>query len=222
MKRPVTARAAGGVCAVVLAAGLAGCGLPDEQRTLVVDDASVPYDLLAPESPNGGEVHPGVVVPKETPVVFWLGRDDRLTPSDAGLSCDDTPAAVVDATLAALLAAPSDGERAAGLSSALPSTARLSLVRVVDGVAEVELDPVTIADAERLPLAVGQVVLSVTSAPSVDAVRVVTSGQPVDLPLPDGALATRDVSAEDYAALLPDRLVNGDGPRTIGCTEPRT
>lgn len=220
MKRLVSAGPASAICAVVLAAALAGCGLPDEQRTQVVDDASVPYDLLYPDTSAGGDVDPGPGVTQETPVVFWLSRDDRLTPSDAGLRCDDTPTAVVDATLAALVAAPSAAERAAGLSSALPSTARLSLVRVVDGVAEVDLDPVTIADAERLPLAVGQVVLSVTSAPGVDAVRVVTSGQPVDLPLPGGALATRDVSAEDYTALLPERLVNDDGVRTIGCTEP--
>ena len=84
-----------------------------------------------------------------------------------------------------------------------------------------DLDPVTIADAERLPLAVGQIVLSVTSAPGVDAVRLVTSGQPVDLPLPSGALATRDVTPEDYAALVLERITDGDGLDTIGCADPR-
>lgn len=221
MTRPVTPRPVSAMCAVVLAAVLGSCGLPDEQRSQVVDDASVPYDLLAPERPTGGDADPGAALPKETPVVFWLDQHDRLTPSGAGLTCDDTPAAVVNATLTALIAAPSDSQRAAGLSSALPATARLTLVRVADGVAEVDLDPVTIADAEQLPRAVGQIVLSVTSSPGVDAVRLVTSGEPVDLPLPSGALATRDVSADDYAALLPERLADGD-LRTIGCADPPT
>jgi hypothetical protein len=210
------------MCAVGLAAVLTSCGLPDEQRSQVVHDSTVPYDLLAPNGLVQGDVDAGESPPKETPVVFWLSRDDRLTPSDAGLTCDDTPTAVVDATLAALVAAPGDSQRAAGLSSALPATARLTLVRVSDGVAEVDLDPVTIADAEQLPRAVGQIVLSVTSAPGVDAVRLVTSGERVDLPLPSGALATRDVTPADYAALLPERLVDGNGLRSIGCADPPT
>ncbi|HEY0645775.1 MAG TPA: GerMN domain-containing protein [Nocardioides sp.] len=218
----LTPRLASAVCAAVLAGVLTSCGLPDEQRSQVVDDSTVPYDLLAPDTPSDGHLDPGAAVPKETPVVFWLSRDDRLTPTDAGLTCADSPTAVVGDVLANLIAAPGAAERAAGLSSALPSTARLSLVRVADGVAEVDLDPVTIADAEQLPLAVGQIVLSVTSAPGVDAVRLATSDEPVDLPLPSGALATRDVSAEDYAALLPERLHGGDGLRSIGCADPPT
>ena len=211
-------RAAGVALVVLLAVVLAACGLPDEQRTQVVDESSVPYDLLASGAPTSGGADAEADPPRETPVVFWLSQDDLLTPSDAGLSCDDSPTAVVDAALSTLIAAPSPSERDAGLSSALPSTARLTLVQVVDGVAEVDLDPVTIGDADRLPLAVGQIVLTVTSAPGVDAVRLVTSGQPVDLPLPSGALATRDVTPADYAALLPERLADGEGLRRIGCT----
>ena len=211
-------RLASAGCVILLAAALAGCGLPDDRRSRVVDESAVPYHLLDPGEPTHDTPHAGAAVPRQRPIVFWLSRDDVLTPSDPGLTCDDTPTAVVDAVLAALVAAPTSSERDAGLSSAIPSSARLTLVRITDGVAEVDLDPVTIADAERLPLAVGQVVLSVTSAPGVDAVRLVTSGQPVGLPLPSGALATRGVTPEDYAALLPDRLADGVALGTIGCT----
>lgn len=217
---PSYARRLAAASVVVLAAVLAACGLPDEQRTEIVDDSSVPYDLLDPGTPTPDDADAGSATPRQTPVVFWLSRHDLLTPSDVGLTCDETPTAVVDAALSALVAAPSSSERDAGLSSAIPSNARLTLLDITGGVAEVDLDPVTIADAERLPLAVGQVVLSVTSAPGVDAVRLVTSGQPVDLPLPSGALATRDVTPEDYAALLPERLADGDVVRTIGCSSP--
>ncbi len=215
--RPAAPRLARAACVVLLAAVLVACGLPDDQRSHVVDDSSVPYGLLDPGAPTREDPDATSGVPRQTPVVYWLGRDGLLAPSDLGLTCEDTPTAVVDAALSALVAAPSPAERDDGLSSAIPSSARLTLVRITDGVAEVDLDPVTIADAERLPLAVGQVVLSVTSAPGVDAVRLVTSGQPVDHPLPSGALATGDVTPEDYAALLPDRHANGVDLGRIGC-----
>lgn len=212
-----TPRPAPAACVLVLAAVLVGCGLPDEQRTQVVDDASVPYALLDSSTPARGNPDTGPGEPSGTPGVFWLDPNDHLIPSDAGLTCSDAPTDVVEGALSALTAAPTASQRDAGLSSAIPSIARLTLVQIVDRVAEVDLDPVTIADPERLPLAVGQVVLSVTTAPGVDAVRLVTSGQPVDLPLPSGALSTRDVTPEDYAALLPDRLADGDVLRKIGC-----
>jgi hypothetical protein len=221
-RSPSLRAAAMAVAALLASANLAGCGLPGEQSTQVVDDASVPYSLLetGPPSRASDEVSPGV--PRQTPVVFWVDRDDLLISSDAGLTCDGTATAVVDGVLSVLSAAPTSAERDAGLSSAIPSTARLTLVQISDGVAEIDVDPVTIGDAERLPLAVGQVVLSVTTAPGVEAVRLVTSGRPVDLPLPGGALAGGDVTPEDYAALLPDRLVDAVDSGEIGCTTPGT
>lgn len=206
---------------VVALSVLAGCGLPSEERTQVVEDASVPYDLLreGEATPSGPSEDPAV--PREVPVVFWLGPDELLVPSAVDVSCDGSPDDVVRDVLAALAGAPSTTQRDSGLASAIPSTARLRLVRVDEGLAEVDLDPVAIGDAERLPLAVGQVVLSVTSAPGVDAVELVTSGQAVDVPLPGGALATGAVTADDYAVLLPPRLRSAV-PDTgdIGCPEP--
>jgi hypothetical protein len=105
----------------VLVAVLAACGLPDEQRTRVVEASSVPYDLLDPVTASREDPEAVSASPRRTPLVFWLSRDDFLTPSDAGLSCGATPAAAVDAALSALVAAPSSSERAAGLSSAARS-----------------------------------------------------------------------------------------------------
>ena len=200
---------------------LGGCGLPAEERTQVVEDASVPYDLLGEGGATSGESSDGPAVPREVPVVFWLGPDERLAPSAVDVSCDERPTDVVRAALDALAASPGPAARAGGLASAIPSTARLTLVDVAGGVATVELDPVAIGDAERLPLAVGQVVLSVTSAPGVEAVELVTSGRAVDVPLPGGALATGAVTADDYAVLLPPRLRSGVADSgDIGCPVP--
>ncbi len=208
---------------LVAAVGLAGCGLPDEQRTQVVDDEAVPYRLLEPGTSLPGSTEASPRVPRRTAVVFWVDRGDLLTSSDAGLTCDATATSVVGDVLSALTANPTVAERSAGLSSAIPSTAGLTLVRIADGVAEIDVDPVTIGDAEQLPLAVGQIVLSTTTAPGVTAVRLVTSGHPVDVPLPGGALATGEVTPEDYAPLLPDRLADAVlGSGGIGCAAPGT
>jgi hypothetical protein len=161
-------------------------------------------------------------VPPKVPAVFWLRPDDLLAPAATDLSCGQEPAEVVQ-DLLALLAAPGTTERDADRGSAIPSTAKLRLVAIEDGVAEVELDPLALGDAERLPLAVGQVVLSVTSAPGVDAVRIVTSGRAVDLPLPSGALATGEATAKDYATLLPKRMRHEVfRPGNFGCPPPGT
>jgi spore germination protein GerM len=199
-----------------------GCGLPDEERRRTVDDASVPYNLL--EAPDQGREDSDAALahPRGAPVVFWLRRDDRLTTAPVDATCDDPTAEVVEDVLGTLAEAPTSEGGSAGWTSAVPPSARLELVALEDGVAVVDLDPVALGDAERLPLAVGQLVLSVSSAPGVDGLRLVTSGETVDVPLPDGALADRPVTADDYVELLPRRLVAGTGPgRTlrsdIGC-----
>ena len=206
---------------LVTVLGISACGLPGERRTRVVDDASVPYELIeSDESP----ARPNTLapqVPRHAPVVFWTREDRVLVPAAVDLSCTQTTADVVRGLLEALASSPRDSERDAGLGSAIPPAAQLTLVGVDDRTAEVELDPLAIGDAERLPLAVGQVVLSVTSAPGVDAVQLVTSGELVDLPLPGGALATGSATAEDYEALLPHRLVaDGVAQAGLGCDAP--
>lgn len=207
---PPARRPAALAVAVLLA--LTGCGLPAEERSRAVDPATVPYNLLAAPDPGRADAAPGLEPPRGVPVVFWLRRDDRLTPAPAGTTCDDPVAQVVADVLAAIAAAPTSQERGAGLASAVPPSTRLELVALEDdGVAVVDVDPVALGDAERLPLAVGQIVLSVTSAPGVQALRLVTSGDAVEVPLPDGALADRAVTADDYVRLLPRRLVTRAG-----------
>ncbi len=151
------------------------------------------------------------------PLVFWLVANDHLVPEvpeAAALTCAEPPEAVVERLLGDLTAGPTDDARAAGRSTALPPQASLVLVGIDDGTAEVEVDPdETSISADRLPVAVGQIVLTVTSAPGVSAVALVSDGQPVQVPLPGGALTGNPVTAEDYATLLPDRYRAVD----LGC-----
>lgn len=209
--------------ALSLVLATTACGLPDEERSRTVDSEAVPYNLLTPaeQEPEDPDAGPAAH-PRGEPVVFWLRRDGRLTTAPVGATCDDPVAQVVEDVLTALSASPASESGSAGLTSAVPPSARLELVALEDGIAVVDLDPVALGDAERLPLAMGQLVLSVSAAPGVDGLRLVTSGEDVAVPLPDGALADRPVTADDYVELLPPGLVTGTGAaRTlsddVGC-----
>jgi hypothetical protein len=205
-------------CAVPLLLTLAACGLPDEDRTRSVDTA-VPYRLLEPAVPSSDGQGADSSPPRRAPVVLWTRGDDKLVPASVDASCADAPSDVVDLVLRTLTESPTAEQRSAGWSSALPPSARLEVVEITNHVARVDVDLLALGDPERLPLAVGQLVLSVTSAPGVDALEIVASGQSVEAPLPRGALAGGPVTADDYAPLLPRRLrgmVSGD----FGCPEP--
>jgi hypothetical protein len=49
---------------------------------------------------------------------------------------------------------------------------------------------------------VGQLVLTATSVPGIDAVRLTLTGDPVEAPLPDGELTSDPLTADDYAVFL--------------------
>jgi spore germination protein GerM len=145
--------------------------------------------------------------------VFWL-TSDRLVPEATGDSCADRPELVVQQLLGALVAGPSEQARAARRSSAIPPDSGLDLVSIVDGTVQVAIEPETSLSAERLPVAVGQIVLTVTSAPTVRSVVLVADGEPVQVPLPGGVLTDGPVTGDDYSDLLPDRFRT---PRSFGC-----
>jgi hypothetical protein len=191
---------------VALCLLVTACGLPGDGQPRVVDSTEVPYNLLDDEVPHGTTPE-DLPAPRGVPVVFWLRSDDRLVPAAVQASCADDDEDVVRDVLRTLAGSPTDEQRTSGLASAFPPTVRLRLRLIEGDVAQIELGAVDLVDAERLPLAVGQVVLSVTSAPGVAGVELIVADRAVELPLPGGALADRPVTADDYASLLPDRLL---------------
>ena len=68
-----------------------------------------------------------------------------------------------------------------------------------DGEVVVELDEVTGTDQV---LAIGQIVMTLTSLPDVTSVRFVRDGETVAVPLPDGSLVRRALDPDDYSPLL--------------------
>jgi spore germination protein GerM len=105
--------------------------------------------------------------------------------------------------LTALTAGPDEAEHGRGLSTALPSDVGLRVTALRDGVAVVAIEGgEPDADPRRLPLSVAQVVLTLTSMPGVDAVRLTRDGEFVQAPLATGELVSRALTAADYRSLL--------------------
>jgi spore germination protein GerM len=167
-----------------------------------VDDDAVPYRLLDPDTPTAASSDPNDR-PGPTPLVFWLDGE-HLAPETTDEPCTGSTRDLAERLLGALAAGPSDEVRAAGRSSAIPPDSGLELVTIDDEVAEVEIEPEASLSAERLPIAVGEIVLTLTSVPGIRGVTILSGGEPVQTPLPGGALTDGPVTDEDYADFLPE------------------
>ncbi len=190
-----------GACLLAVLALCAGCGLPAPGDAREIAPDTVPYELLSP-SPQAKPTTTIVGPQTTTPSVFLLDGQDRLVDVPLTVEAGGIES-VADQVLADLEDGPSDEQRDAGLSSPLGTGVQLDLVRVDDGTAQVEVaqalrDPA----ADRLPLVVGQIVLSLTSIDGVDAVVLLRDGEPVETPLPGGARTTDPLRASDYASLV--------------------
>ncbi len=186
---------------LVVCAVSASCGLPDSGPPQQIDPSYVPYHLLrtATTAPST-KAQPSRTT---TPRLYLLTSSNRLTSVEAPLAPSGMPQ-VLQALLARLAQGPDEAQRASGLATALGPGVTLTLDQVRERTAVVRLDLGEQGPAaNRLPLAIGQVVLTATSVGGVDRVKLVRAdGEPIEVPLPDGALTVEPVQAEDYASLV--------------------
>lgn len=195
-----------GLAVLAATAALAGCGVPGPGSVRPVPAESVPYRLLATASADPA----GTQTVAARARVAFLDRRGAiiLRPRRAGSGAASERTVQL---LAALEAGPSEIEREAGITSGLPAGLELALQSLDAGLAVVSLAaPAEAAppagQSERWPVAIAQLVLTLTSLPEVTRVQVLRDGTPVDVPLPDGRLVSRPVSRDDYASLLPARV----------------
>ncbi len=218
MTRRSASGALGGI--LVFCAAVAGCGVPTSSMAQSVP--VVPYDLL---SPSGSDPSARPSVPGTGPQV-WLVRDDALVPSAAPSSGADVRS-TASAVLLRLAEGPTEQQRADGLATAFGPDVQLVLTEVAGRRAVVDIRAGDQAPSpSRLPLAVGQLVLTLTSIDGVDEVVLTAGGAPIGAPLPGGALTERPLRADDYAALRssrsrPPRLTRTDG-HGVGIADPVT
>lgn len=172
-----------------------GCGVPT--RSVAEPLASVPYELMSP-STAPSKARPSTQ--SEGRRLWWV-RDGELVAvagPPAGPDLEGTAAA----TLERLAAGPSEQERTAGLSTALGPDVRLALESLTNGRVVVDIRAGEQApSAGRLPLAVGQLVLTLVSIDGVDQVLLTADRAAIEAPLPGGALTALPLRAEDYEAL---------------------
>jgi hypothetical protein len=189
----------------ILVTVAAGCGVPTDGDPVSVSQERVPYRLLSPSSPpsESPTAPSGTLVTR--PQIFFVSPTGHLVASPQTLPATGL-GTVEDALLERLTAGPTDADRALGLDTALGQGAELRFSRVEAGVASLEVTPGDPPpSAERLPLAVAQVVLTATSVAGVDSVILLRDGHPVDVPLPGGEQVAGPVTAEQYASLLSPR-----------------
>lgn len=213
--------------ALVLAVALTGCGVPGSGSERL-PPSEVPSELLQPAPARGpagggepertaGTGATAALLAARSPSIYLLDDEDVLVAVPLGSTrstdpaqappgaapLDDDEATVLATRLLRSLASPTADQRDRGLSTALSLGVPAWLVDVDGGTARVALrQPDRDPPADRLPLATGQVVLTVTSVPGITHVRLLRDGEPTAVILPSGALSDAPVTALDYASLL--------------------
>jgi Sporulation and spore germination len=180
--------------------GMAGCGVPTSGEPETIPASEVPYGLASPTptAPSGSSVQTmlaetGIYLVTAEDVLVARGRE--LPPG----SVEER----LEALLGQLAAGPSDQDLADELSTALPPEVELHVTDVADGTAVIDIaGPVDAPSGADSRLAVAQIVLTATSVPDVQAVRLTREGDPVDAPLPDGELTSEPLTADQFAPVL--------------------
>ena len=187
-------RAAGGAAALALAVALAGCGVETEEHARRVNPPSgVAHAWATPTPPDSGT---GAV-----PERLYLVRDGELVATTRHVAAEPTADELVDD----LLAGPTPGERADGLTSALRAT-DVAGVQVSGGRATVELTEVLDSGGRTdQVLAFAQIVCTLTARPGVTSVAFTHDGREVGVPRADGSLSHAPATAADYATLIGTR-----------------
>jgi spore germination protein GerM len=182
---------------LVVAALAAGCGIPPDDRAILAQPGSVPYDLLGEGSAATATTQVSAQTEKAT---IFLVQGERLAPVQREL-----PAPVsVDTVLEALASGPTSTEVQLGLRTALLAPGLMRSGGVSGGIATIDLGPpfTEIAGRDQI-VALAQIVSTVTGLPGVGRARFTLDGQPVGILRGDGAVTTETVSRDDYATLAP-------------------
>ena len=189
--------------AALVVLGLAGCGVPSSGEPTTIPAAEVPYGLASP-TPSAPSSPPEQTMLAETGVYLVTAGDvlvlrGRELP-DGGLE------AQLEDLLEQLAAGPSAQDLSDELTTALPPEVELAVTDVEEGTVTVDIaGPVAIPSGVGGRLGIGQIVLTATSLPGVDAVRLAREGELVDAPLPNGELTSQPLTAEDFEAFLTPR-----------------
>ena len=173
----------------------------------------VPGDLVAATTTSTTTSTLAPAVPRTTlptePVVMHYIVGESVAPVLRNIPINPDPQDVLDALFEGFEPGPFGGEVRSALPRDLTAT-----VEVERGLATVNTDGGLLSDISPLdqPLAIAQIVLTLTSRPGIGQVAFLVNGQPQSVPRGGGELAAPDapVAYDDYAMLLaPARMAAG-------------
>ncbi len=167
------------------------CGVPVDHTARTLDPDSAPYRVVTRDriAPPPGSYR----------IVVFLVRDGALVPVPRRVKAQPTPTDV----LRTLSAGPTAQERSEGLRTALPVEDDPEVLRTVDHIVTLNV-PSTAESSNRTDAVFGfaQLVLTLTSLPSVSGVVFQDQGRPLQVPRADGSLTTEPLARVDYRELI--------------------
>jgi spore germination protein GerM len=199
---------ASAVAAVVVLTAACGVSTNDEPQPIARD--RMPSDLL--DSQAGSAVDPTAPGQDVEVVPLWYLKEDsgsiQLHALDRGIASPAEPSRRIDALLDPARG-PTEAERRDGVSTAIPSDARLTAVPIQDGsVLEVSLsDDFYAQGGNTFIYAVAQLVYTATGTNGVEAVRFMDEdGDRIEVQDSAGESHDEPVGRDDYANLAPPEL----------------
>jgi spore germination protein GerM len=174
------------------------CGIPTSEQADVVAKKDVPLELLSPKVPSSSTTSTTLTAGSIEPLYFVNGANLLVKVPRAVAAPAD-----LELVLDELLRGPSPTQTAFGLTSALPANVRVRGTAVINGVVTIRLNNAfTSISGDDQILAVGQLVLTVTSQPGATRVSFMVANAVVPVPTATGASTTAPVTAADYSTLL--------------------
>ena len=199
---------------VIAGVALGACGPRTQDAAAPL--RGVPGDLTAPTSTStttsSTTVAPTMTTVVETESVllhFILG--ETITTTLRNLPLNPDPQAVLDS----LLAGYPSSAFGPDVRSAIPRDLAAT-VTVERGLATVDVEGSLLAEISPIdqPLAIAQIVLTLTSRPGIGQVEFRVDGDPQAVPRGGGELAPADepVAYDDYAVLVSNGIIRDNGP----------
>jgi len=174
-----------------------------EQRATTTSTSISGSDSVTPTT--GGQ---------EMTVNVYFARDEKM--SAAGRVIPQTQG-VGATSMRALLAGPTDQERSAGMTSAIPEGTTLLGLDIKNGIATVDLSKEYASGGGSLSMMMrlAQVVFTLTQFPSVQGVSFMLDGKPIDVLGGEGIIIDHPMTRADYEDMSPAILVESP---TLGAT----
>lgn len=201
------------VAALVMVVTSCAITTEDEANELSADQ--VPFDLLDAER-DEAELPTDVGGVGEV----YLVAGEQLLSVPRPIAPDADLATVISV----LASGPTPNEAAIGLRSALPRDRTILSVSQSRRTATVDLDPAfaEIRAAEQ-PIAIAQVVFTLTRRPEVERVAFTLEGDPLEVPRGDGSLTSDPLTQGDFPELArPASAPRDESTSTTSTTDPDT